>query len=89
MCNADLSGHVTGSAQPQVTIENIKSFKVLVPSVEILRRFEEQGQAFESLILKNNRGASLLSEIRDALLPKLISGQLRIPDIEKAEGRIE
>ncbi len=35
MCNSGLSGHVTGSAQPQVTIENIKNFKVLVPSVDM------------------------------------------------------
>lgn len=82
MRNSDLSGHVTGSAQPQVTIENIKSFKVLTPAREILRTFERQGQIFEKMILKNNHESLLLADIRDALLPKLISGQLRISAVE-------
>jgi type I restriction enzyme S subunit len=79
---ADLTPFVTGSAQPQVTIDNLKNFKFLIPPLEILKCYETFSSAFEDQLEANAECAESLSRIRDTLLPRLISGQLRIADAE-------
>ncbi|MGV0953674.1 MAG: restriction endonuclease subunit S [Fluviibacter sp.] len=83
MLNSDLTAFVTGSAQPQVTIDNLKVFKLLVPCASVLRAFESLSSVFENRIEENDRQISCLAELRDALLPRLISGQLRLPELEE------
>lgn len=82
MLNSDLTAFVTGSAQPQVTIDNLKVFKLLVPCASVLRAFESLSSVFENRIEENDRQISCLAELRDALLPRLISGQLRLTEID-------
>jgi type I restriction enzyme S subunit len=79
---ADLTPFVTGSAQPQVTIDSLKKFKLLIPSPEILRCYESFSSAFEDQIELNNEQIQTLANLRDTLLPRLISGQLRIADAD-------
>jgi len=81
MLNSDLTPFVTGSAQPQVTIDNLKVFKLLVPCASVLKAFESLSSVLESRIEENERKVSILAELRDTLLPRLISGQLRLPDM--------
>ncbi|MCB1659002.1 MAG: restriction endonuclease subunit S [Pseudomonadales bacterium] len=78
MKNSDLSGFVTGSAQPQVTIDNIKGFKVLVPDMYLLGLYESVSSSLEDRIEENQKQSQTLTTLRDTLLPRLISGQLRI-----------
>lgn len=80
--SADLTPFVTGSAQPQVTIDNLKNFRFIVPSVEILRVYENYSSVIEDCIEGNSQRINVLSNLRDTLLPRLISGELRIADAE-------
>lgn len=82
MSLSDLSVHVTGSAQPQVTIDNLKGFKIMIPSLPIVRAYEIVSLKIEDRIAQNNKHAETLAELRDTLLPRLISGQLRLPEAE-------
>ena len=78
----DLSIFVTGSAQPQLTIDNLSHLKMIIPSLEILELFQDQaGLLFQKIIL-NDDSSTNLKNIRDTLLPKLISGELKITDAE-------
>jgi type I restriction enzyme S subunit len=70
------------SAQPQVTIENLKNFKLLIPSREVLNAYEPNAYLVEDRIEGKNRQAQTLVTLRDTLLPRLISGQLRLPEAE-------
>ena len=81
---ADLTPFVTGSAQPQVTIDNLKNFKLLVPSFSTLKAFESFSSPIEDRIEENQKQAQTLSTLRDTLLPRLISGQLRLPEAQAA-----
>ncbi len=57
--------------------------KVLVPSEETASIFDKLiGELFISMEF-NTDESNTLSKIRDTLLPKLISGELCIPDAEK------
>jgi type I restriction enzyme S subunit len=38
-------------------------------------------------VAQNERESRTLAALRDALLPKLISGELRVPDAERIVGR--
>lgn len=80
--SADLAPFVTGSAQPQVTIDNLKNFKFLFPLVEILQIYENYSSVIEDRIEANTQNINVISGLRDTLLPRLISGQLRITDAE-------
>ena len=59
-------------------------------AIEVVRTSEDLEQAFEQFASQIDRRISLslaesasLTALRDALLPRLISGDLRVPDAEK------
>lgn len=80
MLHSDLTPFVTGSAQPQVTIDNLRHFKVLVPHPSILAKYRSVVDVIEDYIEKNQEHVLTLEQVRDTLLPRLISGQLRLPE---------
>lgn len=69
----------TNSAQPGITKEGVKSLIILVPDEEILEKFETINKQFVVRIFKNCLQSLTLSSIRDLLLPKLMSGKIRVP----------
>ena len=71
---------ITGSAQPQITITNLNFMKILVPDESILRIFTDITEQMRKSLISLNLENQNLGEIRDSLLPRLISGDLQIPD---------
>ena len=65
-----------------LNVKDIPKLRFFYPSSEILSNFEEQvsriWQRREMILEENNN----LSKLRDTLLPKLISGELKILDAE-------
>ncbi len=57
--------------------------RVLLPPVEVCRRFEALAAPLYAKVLQNLRESRILTAIRDALLPKLMSGEIRVKDAEK------
>lgn len=73
-----LSLSADGSAYPAVTADRFKEARILVPEQEILNEFEK---FTTSLLIKMNCNSieSLkLAKIRDSLLPKIMSGKIRV-----------
>jgi len=62
---------------------DIDGFKVVVPVQEILDTFSAATTPLYEEVVANKQQTRVLANIRDALLPKLISGEIRIPDAEK------
>ncbi len=56
---------------------------VLLPSPTVARYFEELAVPVTQRVLANQVQAETLSTLRDTLVPRLISGQLRLPELEK------
>ena len=81
--SGDPENYVTGSAQPQLTIDNIKNFPFITPPSEIVNSFQGIVNPLADRQLLLDSENQVLSELRDTLLPKLISGELRIPDAER------
>jgi type I restriction enzyme S subunit len=57
-----------------------------VPSTPVLDAFDHRVRPIFERIQKGNEQSSSLSALRDTLLPKLISGELRLPDAERIVG---
>jgi type I restriction enzyme, S subunit len=62
---------------------DIDGFRVVVPTQEILDVFSAATTPLYEEVVANKQQTRVLANIRDALLPKLISGEIRIPDAEK------
>ncbi|WP_339138056.1 MAG: restriction endonuclease subunit S [Candidatus Electrothrix sp. GW3-4] len=74
-------GH--GSVFNTITRDTFKIIKVANGRVELTQKYEESVKPFLDKILLNNIQHGNISALRDTLLPKLLSGELRIPDAEK------
>lgn len=72
-----------GTAQANVSAEAILSIQILVPPIRVREEFNKGGQPILDRILANHFEVVALSSVRDALLPKLISGELRVNDAER------
>jgi type I restriction enzyme S subunit len=71
-----------GSAQANVSGADLMKFAVVVPSAQVLNTFNQVVGTLIEKILANYEEAKTLANLRDTLLPRLISGQLRIADAE-------
>lgn len=76
----------SGSARDFFRKEDFKKFYIIKPPVPVLDLFEKQVSSFYRRISVNHREISDLVCLRDSLLPRLISGELRIKDVEKIIG---
>ena len=63
---------------------HLSTAKVSVPSLEVLNMGNELLEPLVNRIVENRLQAQTLSTLRDTLLPRLISGQLRLPEAQAA-----
>ena len=68
-----------GSTQPLITQTDLKNQQLVIPPKEILEKFEDCLINPMDLWHENNKQVQTLSKIRDTLLPKLMSGEIRVP----------
>ncbi|MBO0505732.1 restriction endonuclease subunit S [Aeromonas allosaccharophila] len=71
-----------GSAQANVSGAVLLDYPVVTPTQNILDRFNGSVGVLLERILSNHEQAQTLATLRDTLLPRLISGQLRLPEAE-------
>ena len=75
-----------GGAYPAVSPEAVAATKIALPDVETRRRFSNVTEPMVDRLLATLAETHELVALRDTLLPKLISGEIRIQD---AEGLVE
>lgn len=76
-----------GSTQPLLTQTDLKSQKFVIPSKNLMEHFHKiVGTLFERIDASQNESRTLAA-LRDTLLPRLISGELRLLDAERIVGR--
>ena len=69
---------LAGSTQQYLTLETLRQTPVLLPDYETLNTFNEYARTIYERIDINSQNIQSLTQTRDTLLPKLISGQLEI-----------
>jgi len=85
----DLTNLTSGSAQPQITIANLNPVNVLLPKKEIISRFVRYAQDLQTSCEARKSECETLSNLRDTLLPKLISGELSLEDLPNLANQTE
>jgi type I restriction enzyme S subunit len=75
-----LLSKTTGSVFPNLSAPDIKNFPILVPPQEVAQAFDGATEPMTERAEANVRESRTLAAVRDTLLPKLISGELRIKD---------
>lgn len=73
---------VTGAVQQKVSQQNLKKVPAIIPSKQALSAFDEIIQPIFAQIRNLRDENANLSQLRDTLLPKLMSGELDISDID-------
>ncbi len=63
---------------------DIDRFRVILPSSTVLHAFRAVAKPVYERLVLNKQKAQTLSTLRDTLLPRLISGQLRLPEAQAA-----
>ncbi len=79
---AEILGSATGTTVKHTSPGRIKSFKFDLPPKQLMQEFGNVAGAWHELALHNRKESRTLAALRDALLPKLLSGELRVPAIE-------
>jgi type I restriction enzyme S subunit len=81
---------MTGSSGRQrVPADSLTKYRLVSPNLdsELFERFGKLVTPLFQSITANMRQTRILTALRDTLLPKLISGELRVPDAERIVGR--
>ena len=71
-----------GSIFDTITTRTFSTVKVAAPPDSVALKFRNTIECLETRIISNLRESRTLTDLRDTLLPKLISGELRIPEAE-------
>ena len=79
-----LANLADGGAYPAVRPSIVAATPCVVAQPGVLKAFSDITQPLLNRIARSESNARTLSEIRDTLLPRLISGKLRLPEAEEA-----
>ena len=72
-----------GAAYPAVRPSFVANTTAVIPDESIINRFHQIVMPFHHKIAANEQESRTLAALRDTLLPKLISGELRVGDAER------
>lgn len=75
-----LQRHAVGATMPNLNTKILAALPLIIPSDAVLVAFEQIAGALERRASANDEQAVVLAVIRDTLLPRLISGKLRLPE---------
>ena len=71
-------GMSAGATRHAITKGHLESIDVLKPSTSVLAEFERLSKFWFEQIDENRTQSRTLATLRDTLLPKLLSGELRV-----------
>ena len=77
-----IQGIKGGSAQPKFNKTDFKSLQIIIPSEGMLNNFNKIVAPMFQIIENNSKENVFLAQLRDTLLPKLMSGEI---DVDKVE----
>ena len=79
---ADLVTYNIGSVQPSIKVTHIVKHPIFVPEISKLQEFEEIARVITNRLYANYNECESLKKLRNTLLPKLMSGELDVSDLD-------
>ena len=80
----DVEARAGGTTFAEISKSVFRSIPVLVPPAPALRAFTDIVALWHDLVVQHIRESRTLAALRDTLLPKLLSGEIRLKQAEKA-----
>lgn len=71
-------GSATGSTVKHTSPTRILCYKAIIPDNSILDKFDKIAQSLYQKVQENSNQNRILAQIRDLLLPKLVTGKIRV-----------
>lgn len=84
----EIEARAGGTTFAEISKKNFRPIPCLVPPEGLVNAFDEIASPVFSKIEENLRESSTLESIRDALLPKLLSGEIRVGQAEEIVAEI-
>lgn len=78
----DLASLNAGSAVPSMTTNILNAMQLYIPDEKTLEKFENIVSPMYNAMQENTKESKILANTRDTLLPKLMSGELDVSDID-------
>lgn len=78
----DHNSYNVGSTQPLIRQKDLLKIKIILPPRDIIEEYEKISNRIMKCILKNKLEIEKLTKLRDILLPKLMSGEIDVSNIE-------
>jgi type I restriction enzyme S subunit len=79
--------HANGSTFLEISKSSFRPIRIVAPSALVMDAFDRVTRPMYLKVVEHERKSRTLAALRDALLPKLISGELRVRDAEKVVAR--
>jgi type I restriction enzyme S subunit len=87
VAHEEIVSRANGSTFLEISKANFRPIPVVSPSAAVMRAFEGQTHHLYERVVAAERESRTLAALRNTLLPKLISGELRIPNTEPIPER--
>ena len=71
-----------GSAQPNISSNDIESVNIVLPPADIISNFNLVLNSSMNNYINNEQESRRLAELRDTLLPKLMSGEINVNEVK-------
>lgn len=81
LCSIDYKRLNRGSTQPLITQTDITNQLIVIPPIEVISNFEVIVSTLMNLEIINVDESRRLAELRDTLLPRLMSGEIKVGDV--------
>ncbi len=78
-----IKGRASGTTFQEVSKKNFRPIPMLLPSSELVAAFTECVSPIYSQMTNNLRESQTLTDMRDTLLPRLLSGEVRVDDANR------
>lgn len=78
-----ISQHAVGATMPNLNTSILSAVPLVVPSDELLAAFDREVDRLEQLHVTRDAESVTLAKLRDALLPRLLSGELSVTQAEQ------
>lgn len=78
----DLASMNAGSAVPSMTTDILNAMEVAIPPASVLEEFESLVAPMYRAMQENDAQSNKLADLRDTLLPKLMSGEIDVSAIQ-------
>ena len=78
---SELCSHMTGGAQQHINKNNVEGLSIIVPPSDVIERYKEKTSPIYNLIGNKCIETQIITSLRDSLLPKLMSGEVKVNEV--------